>query len=221
MFNRHRLTLVILSVVILALSISIYQQNHVRTMTFYEQPTFDNTNQLETWQLFSEKMNVSMENSKIENFRSTLDKNLTILSLRFDLVEKVNNTFHVYYYSQCVSCENDQVSINRSTAKEWLQYDQMVYANSFFTSLDNLIEQKFLSNEAFNYQLIVSSGWRESRIMEGSYYLLKDEVIQEISNDTPQTVSGFHFQVIGNDQPTSFHTDEDTTKAVFIHDSHQ
>jgi hypothetical protein len=210
------------AIIVLAIISTIYyfKENYVKKVPLYKQTDFHTVNSKESWRLFREELKVSKENSKIEDFQLILDKNNRIYSVRFDLVDKEDDTFKVFHYSNCFSCEikeENQIHISKNTVSEWLQYDKMVDANQFFAALDLLNQKDFFNNSKSEYKLIVSSGWTEGRLVEGDYYLLKDRNLQKVDNTVPQRVSsGFDLQVIGSDRAENFSTDKDTTKFVFI-----
>ncbi|WML55985.1 hypothetical protein [Neobacillus sp. PS2-9] len=210
------------AIIVLAIISTIYyfKENYVKKVPLYKQTDFHKVNSKESWRLFKEELKVSNENAKIEDFQLILDKNNRIYSVRFDLVDKDDDTFKVFHYSNCFSCElkeENQIHISKNTVSEWLQYDKMVDANRFFTALDLLNQKDFFNNRKSEYKLIVSSGWNEERLVEGNYYLLKDRNLQKVDYAIPQRVSsGFDLQVIGSDRAENFSTDKDTTKFVFI-----
>jgi hypothetical protein len=197
-----------------------FNVNHVKQVSFYKKIEFNDVSNKKNWKLFQKELKVSKENTKIENFQLILDKKNHIYSVNFDLVDKVNDKFNVYHYIYCFSCElkeEKKVSISKSTAKEWLQYNQLVAAERFFSALDELNKKDFFDESNFEYRLIVSSGWNEERLLEGDYYFLKNNSLQKISNTQPKSVSSsFNLQVIGSDRPSSFSTDIETTKFVFV-----
>ncbi|NHC43618.1 hypothetical protein G6549_27650, partial [Bacillus sp. MM2020_1] len=97
------------------------------------------------------------------------------------------------------------------------QYDNLVYADNFFSALDTLNQKDFFDNKEFKYKLIVSSGLNEERELGGNYYVLVNKNIQKIGNEGSKTVSSdFNLLVIGSDRPSNFSTDIKTTKFVFI-----
>ncbi|MDR6123448.1 hypothetical protein QFZ87_003045 [Bacillus sp. SLBN-46] len=210
------------AIIVLAIISSIYyfNENYVKKVLLYKQTDFHTVNSKESWRLFREELKVSKENAKIEDFQLILDKNNRIYSVRFDLVDKDDDTFKVFHYSNCFSCElkeENQIHISKNTVSEWLQYDKLVDATRFFAALDILNQKDFFNNSKSEYKLIVSSGWTEGRLVEGNYYLLENKNLQKIDNTGPQKVSsGFNLQVIGSERVENFSTDKDTTKFVFI-----
>ena len=210
------------AIIVLAIITTIYyfNENYVKKVPLYKQSDFHTVNSKESWRLFRKELKVSKENAKIEDFQLILDKNNRIYSVRFDLVDKDDDTFKMFHYSNCFSCElkeENQVHISKNTVSEWIQYDKLVDANHFFAALDILNQKDFFNNSTFDYKLIVSSGWTEERLVKGNYYFLKDRNLQKVDNAVPQTVSsGFNLQVIGSERAENFSTDIDTTKFVFI-----
>jgi hypothetical protein len=210
------------AIIVLAIISSIYyfNENYVKKVLLYKQTDFHIVNSKESWRLFREELKVSKENAKIEDFQLILDKNNRIYSVRFDLVDKDDDTFKVFHYSNCFSCElkeENQIHISKNTVSEWLQYDKLVDATRFFAALDILNQKDFFNNSKSEYKLIVSSGWTEGRLVEGNYYLLENKNLQKVDNTGPQKVSsGFNLQVIGSERAENFSTDKDTTKFVFI-----
>lgn len=213
---------IIWTVMVLTIVTSIYyiNMNKVQETPLYKQREFNTISNKNSWRLFREELKVSRRNTKIEDFQLILDKNNKIYSVKFDLVDKDKDKFIVYHYSSCFSCEineENKVSISKSTAREWLQYDKLVEADIFFSALDDLNKKDFFEHSKFEYKLIVSSGWNEESLLKGDYYLLEDKSLQKISNGKPKTMStGYNLQVIGSDRPESFSTDIETTKFVFI-----
>ena len=210
------------SIILLAILSAIYyfSENYVKEVPLFKQTDFNAVNIEESWKLFRNELNISKENTKIENFQLILDKKNNIYSIKFDLVDKDNDELTIYHYSNCFSCESkeeNKINISKSKVNKWLQYDKLVYADSFFSALDTLNEKVFFDNKEFKYKLIVSSGWNEERILESDYYVLVNKNIQKIGNAGSKTVStGFNLQVIGSDRPSNFSTDINTTKLVFI-----
>lgn len=210
------------TIIFLAIITTIYyfNENYVKKVPLFKQTDFNTVNSKESWRHFGKELKISEKYAKIEDFQLILDKNNSIYSVKFDLVDKDKDTFKVYHYSNCFSCElkeEKQVHISKSTVREWLQYDKLMDANSFFSALDILNEKDFFNNSKFEYKLIVSSGWTEKKLIEGNYYLLKNKNLQKIDNTVAKTVSsGFSLQVIGSERPENFSTDIDTTKFVFI-----
>jgi hypothetical protein len=192
----------------------------VKKVSLYKQTDFHSVNSKESWSLFRKELKVSTENAKIEDFQLILDKNNRIYSVRFDLVDKDDDTFKVFHYSNCFACElkeENQVHISKNTVSEWLQYDKLVDATRFFAALDILNQKDFFNNGKSEYKLIVSSGWTEGRQVEGNYYLLENKNLQYVDNSVPQKISsGFNLQVIGSERAENFSTDINTTKFVFI-----
>jgi hypothetical protein len=210
------------TIILLAIISTIYyfNESYVKKVPLFKQRHFNTVNSKESWSLFGKELKISAKYAKIENFQLILDKNNSIYSVKFDLVDKDNDKFKVYHYSNCFSCElkkENQVHISKSTVSEWLQYDKLVDANSFFSALDILNQKDFFTNSKFKYKLIVSSGWTENRLVEGNYYVLANKNLQKIDITVPKTVSsGFNLQVIGSERPENFSTDIDTTKFVSI-----
>ena len=210
------------SIILLVILSAIYyfSENYVKEVPLFKQTDFNTVNSKESWKLFRNELNISKENAKIENFQLILDKKNNIYSIKFDLVDKDNDEFTIYHYSNCFSCESkegNKINISKSKVNEWIQYDNLVYADSFFSALDTLNQKDFFNNKEFKYKLIVSSGWNEERDLEGDYYVLVNNNIQKIGNEGSKTVSsGFNLQVIGSDRPSYFSTDIKTTKFVFI-----
>ena len=210
------------SIILLAILSAIYyfSENYVKEVSLFKQTDFNTVNSKESWKLFRNELNISKENTKIESFQLILDKKNNIYSIKFDLVDKDNDEFIIYHYRYCFSCESkeeNEINISKSKVNEWLQYDNLVYADNFFSALDTLNQEDFFDNKEFEYKLIVSSGWNEERELEGDYYVLANKKIQKIGNEGSKTASsGFNLQVIGNDRPSNFSTDIKTTKFVFI-----
>lgn len=210
------------SLILLAILSAIYyfSENYVKEVSFFKQTDFNTVNSKESWKLFRNELNISKENTKIENFQLILDKKNNIYSIKFDLVVKDNDEFTIYHYRNCFSCESkeeNKINISKNKVNSWLQYDNLVYADNFFSALDTLNQKDFFDNKEFEYKLIVSSGLNEERELGGNYYVLVNKNIQKIGNDGSKTVSsGFNLQVIGSDRPSNFSTDIKTTKLVFI-----
>jgi hypothetical protein len=210
------------AIILLAIITAIvyFTEDYVKKVPLYEKADFTNVNNKESWRLFSKELKVSERKAKIQDFQLILDKQNRIYSIRFDLVDKNKDTFTVYHYSHCFSCEikeENQVQISKSTVSEWLQYNKLVNANLFFLALDQLNQKDFFQDSKFEYRLLVSSGWTENRLVEGNYFLLKNSNLQKVDNKASNTIStGFNLQVIGSESPSNFSTDKDTTKIVFI-----
>ncbi|WP_141432465.1 hypothetical protein [Bacillus sp. 03113] len=209
---------IILFVILTA--IYYFNENYVKEVPLYKQTDFNTVNSKESWKLFRKELNISKENTKIENFQLILDKDNKIYSVKFDLVDKDNDKFTIYHYTNCFSCElkeENKINISKSIVSEWLQYDKLVNADSLFSVLDTLNQKDFFDKSKFEYKLIISSGWNEESYLVDDYYLLENKSLQKIDNAGPKTVSsGFNLQVIGSDGPESFSTDIETTKFVFI-----
>ena len=125
------------SIILLAILSAIYyfSENYVKEVPLFKQTDFNTVNSKESWKLFRNELNISKENSKIENFQLILDEKNNIYSIKFDLVDKDNDEFTIYHYSNCFSCESkeeNKINISKSKVNEWLQYDNLVYADSFF-----------------------------------------------------------------------------------------
>jgi hypothetical protein len=210
------------SLILLAILSAIYyfSENYVKEVPLFKQTDFNKVNSKESWKLFRNELNISKENTKIENFQLILDKKNNIYSIKFDLVVKDNDEFTIYHYRNCFSCESkeeNKINISKNKVNEWLQYDNLVYADNFFSALDTLNQKDFFDSKEFKYKLIVSSGLNEERELGGNYYVLVNKNIQKIGNEGSKTVSsGFNLQVIGSDRPSNFSTDIKTTKFVFI-----
>jgi hypothetical protein len=208
--------------ILLAILSAIYyfSENYVKEVPLFKQTDFNTVNSKESWKLFRNELNISKENTKIENFQLILDKKNNIYSIKFDLVVKDNDEFIIYHYRNCFSCESkeeNKINISKNKVNGWLQYDNLVYADNFFSALDTLNQKDFFDNKIFEYKLIVSSGLNEERELGGNYYVLVNKNIQKIGNEGSKTVSsGFNLQVIGSDRPSNFSTDIKTTKFVFI-----
>ncbi|WP_428910726.1 hypothetical protein [Niallia sp. Krafla_26] len=207
-------------IVVILGAIYYLSKNDVKEVPLFQQTDFNTVNIKDSWTLFRNELNISKENSKIENFQLILDEKNNIYSIKFDLVDKDNEEFTIYHYSNCYACElkeENKINISKNKVNEWLQYDKLVYADSFFTALDALNQKDFFEHKGFEYSLIVSSGWNEFRELEGDYYVLENTNIQKISNEGSKTLSsGFNLQVIGSDRPSNFSTDIGTTKFVYI-----
>ncbi|CEG27207.1 hypothetical protein [Bacillus sp. B-jedd] len=207
--NSSLILLVILS------AIYYFNENYVKEVPLFKQTDFNTVNSKESWKLFRNELNISKLNTKVEDFQLILDERNNIYSIKFDLVDKDNDEFTIYHYKE--SKEENRINISKSNVKEWLQYDNLVDADSFFSALDTLNQNDFFDNEKFAYKLIISSGWNEERELEGHYYVLLNNKIQKIENEEFKAVSsGFNLQVIGSDRPSNFSTDIITTKSIFI-----
>ena len=210
------------SLILIAILSAIYyfSENYVKEVPLFKQTDFNTVNIEESWKLFRDELNISKENSKIEDFQLILDEKNNIYSITFDLVDKDNDEFTIYHYHNCFACESkeeNKINISKSKVNEWLQYDNLEYADRFFSSLDTLNQKHFFDSNEFEYKLIVSSGRNEERELAGDYYVLVNKNIQKIRNEEFKTVSsGFSLQVIGSDRPSNFSTDIKTTKFVFI-----
>ncbi|RHW43367.1 hypothetical protein D1B31_01500 [Neobacillus notoginsengisoli] len=205
------------SIILFAILSAIYyfSENYVREVSLFKQTDFNTVNNKESWELFRSELSISKENSKIENFHLILDKKNTIYSIQFDLVDKDDDQYTIYHYSE--SKEENNINISKSKANEWLQYDNLVYADYFFSALDTLKQKGFFDSKKFEYKLIVSSGWNEEIELEGDHFVLTNNNIRKIGNEGSTTVSsGFNLQVIGSDRSSNFSTDILTTKSIFI-----
>ena len=213
---------VIVTIIIFTITITLYflNENYVKKVSLFKDPDFNTVNNKESWKIFRNELNISKKNSKIENFQLILDNNNNIYSVNFDLVDKNNGEYTIYQYSNCFSCkskEENKVNISKSTVTEWLQYEKLMYADSFFSVLDILNQKGFFNNKELKYKLIVSSGFREKIDLEGDYYSLENNELIKIDKADPRTVSsGYNLQVIESKQPESFSTNKELTKSVFI-----
>ncbi|MGJ7912497.1 hypothetical protein [Neobacillus sp. LXY-1] len=209
------------SIALLAIIVVLYfSQNHIKKVPIFKQSDFNSVNSVKSWKKFSEELKISEKGTKIEDFQLILDKNNHIYSVKFELVEKVNDKFTVLQYSHCYSCETEgenRVYISKSTSDEWLQYNKLIEANRFFSALEQLNQQGFFEGSKFNYHLLVSSGWTENIQVDGDYYILQNSNLKKMDEvSTSKKSKGFNMQDIGSDRPSNFSTDKETTKIVFI-----
>ncbi|MFT8323083.1 MAG: hypothetical protein ABF649_19625 [Bacillus sp. (in: firmicutes)] len=212
------ITVTLIFLVILAAIYNFYE-NRPKKVSLYKQEDFNTVNNVDSWHQFREKLTIT-NNAKLENFKLTLDKNQTIYSVVFDVIDKEKDYFIVYHYRTCYSCEEEEdnkVSISKQKIKEKVQYDELMDAEQLFSKLDYLNQKNFFSNPKFEYQLIVSLGTSANLGLEGKYFLLKDKELQKIEPPNSNGyLSGFYLLVIGKQFPKEFGTDMETTKIVLF-----
>ncbi|WP_019413041.1 hypothetical protein [Paenisporosarcina sp. TG20] len=200
------------------ISLIYYNRNVVQQVTFYNQVDFNTVNSSDSWEVFREKLKITKQNSKIENFKLIIDDNKNIHSVKFDVIDKVNSTFEIYHYQNCFSCEfeeENQVQIHINKSDEWKQYDKLINASDFFLKLDLLKQENFFENRKYEYILIHSKGWNEGIGLEGDYFILENESLNKIDKTEQTNYKGFSLSVMGNNLPSNFNSDK-KTDTVFI-----
>lgn len=192
--------------------------NDVEKVPFYHQVDFNKVNNGVSWASFSEKLNITNQHAKIENFKLTIDKNHNVVSLTFDVIDKVNNEFNIYHYNNCFSCEYEEenhIRISKNTVNEWVQYDRLINAKEFFSKLDILQQERFFKDIQFEKFTIYSSGWYEGIGLEGDYFTLDDRTIQKIDIKPNMHYEGFNLWIRESNRPSNV-SSEIETQIVFI-----
>lgn len=208
---------IVLVVIFIAILSERYDFNEMaaKEVPFFKQNDFNTVNSKESWELFRKELHLSKLTTKVENFELILDKKNHVYSVQFDLVDKEKDGFVIYRYNQLK--EENKVSISKSNVNKWTQYNNLVYADRFFSDLHTLNQNDFFDGKAFPYKLIISTDWHKEEELAGHCYTLLDGDIKKIDNETfKKGSSGSSLQVIGSDRPSSFSTDINTTKFVFI-----
>jgi len=210
------LGIVTLFVVFSAIGVLAFRSESVY-VAFYEDAMFSTVSSSASWESFRDTLRID-ETARIENVELIVDKNHVIHSIQFQLVAKKNEKFDTYRYSQCLTCEEEAESRTyffQASSPEWLQYDRLIEAHTFFDKLDVLYNSGMLIDENFEYTAITSRGEFEGIGFPGRYYVIAETEIREIEKSPKHHYEGFNVQIYGTNQTTSFGTDEQT-RTVFI-----
>jgi hypothetical protein len=222
MFNHSKKTfLITISLAFIVIGFIIYFNiDHVKHIQLLKTNKLDVVNFSESWNSFRESLNISEKHAKIEDFELIINQNNNIHSIRFDIVDRTDDKFLLYRYSNCFLCDTEgenQPKVNRNTSNKWLQYERLINAHTFFSKLDMLNGLKVIDSSKFDFTGIFSTGEYESIGLPGQYYSLNKNTLNKIEKSQENTsFKGYNVRVIRNQSVNNFSTTDKSTTTIFI-----
>lgn len=203
------------ALIVSVLLVIVYaEKTKIRPVPFLEQMSLDQVSFQAQWEQFRQRVGIS-EEARIENFHLIHDKNQNAYSIRFKVVDEVDDGFVIYTYRKCFSCsveeEKNKDYIGRNVADSWIQYPRLIEAEHFFEKLDAGMRQEAIRPNKFAYYLITSSGESESIGLPGEYYRLNHSGLKKMKFESRPSADGFNLHIIGSNTPGPFSTEVDNT----------
>ena len=212
-------SIIVILLVTVTFQYSKYHPNQVSLFSTADITTVEAENE---WNTFRKSLNLSRNNTKIQNIELIVNQQNQLYSMTFDLIDtKDDETYTVYHYTECLVCEGDDsqtLTIDKTeTQKTPPEYVGLMNAHDFFSQLDELKHTSFLSDTTHAYRLLYSSGWYETNQRYSVHsFALEGRTLVASTNKKTSPTKGVHLMSIGNNQPEDFQTDASNTKTVFL-----
>ncbi|WP_456364338.1 hypothetical protein [Priestia aryabhattai] len=196
-------------------------ENKVKQVQLFKQNDISLFNVEKSWNSFANQLNISKNNSNIQDFELVLTQNNKIYSLKFNIIEESTKGFSIYQYSECLMCGTKQErkpSIDKEVVDSWSGYSELISTKDFFKDLE-LLKSSNVRKNNYDYSLIRSSGRYEETTLEGAYYFLKETSFKPINSPGHnQSYIAYNAQIMGNNFPEGFNSGEDSTKIILLSD---
>lgn len=177
----------------------------------------------DNWESFRKEQGMSNKDAKIKDFNLSLDKDKNIYSLQFTIIDNPDsNSYKVTDYEKCFGCDTkseNELSVTSSIKdKKPASYDKLIRADEFFSKLDTLNKQDFLTPKNFKYSIVNSTGAYRGSKFTGSYFVLDGNKLNKLAElkDPEKNYVGNDVQITGSNDPVSYQTANGTTKSVII-----